>query len=144
MEKELQCKLDLLRMFQSKYPKSHVGGSIGLMLRGIDLKRNLSYSDLDVTTDTFIPKGGINLVLEKSNNDFDYCYEVKYNDNIKVKIDIKVDPNPAFDVINFEGYSYNVSKLADILTWKQKYANKGSSKHENDLIAIETGKRPKK
>ena len=44
----MQLKLDFLREFQSNYPKSHVGGSIGLMLHGVDLKRDLNLSDLDI------------------------------------------------------------------------------------------------
>ena len=46
-------KLLALKEFQGKYPTSHVGGSIGLMLRGIDLKRDLLTSDLDITIDEY-------------------------------------------------------------------------------------------
>ena len=45
-------------------------------------------------------------------------------------------------MINFEGVNYNVTKKETILHWKQKYAEKGSQKHINDLIAIATGVRP--
>ena len=54
MEK-IRKQLKVLRAFQNKYPKSHVGGSIGLRLLGVDLKRNLYYSDLDITTSEFTP-----------------------------------------------------------------------------------------
>jgi hypothetical protein len=50
----MQYKLQILREFQTKYPDSHVGGSIGLYLHGIDLKRDISRTDLDITTPDWI------------------------------------------------------------------------------------------
>ena len=76
------------------------------------------------------------------NCDFDFGYRIYHTDNFYTKIDIRITPEPSFDVIEFNGYNYNVSKLRDILFWKQKYANKGVLKHQNDLIAIKTGVRP--
>jgi len=138
-------KLLALKEFQGKYPTSHVGGSIGLMLRGIDLKRDLLTSDLDITIDEYnFNENTIEGIQQRSDsNDFDYAIKKVYGNGANyVKIDIRVSPEPSFDIVEFNGINYNVSKLRDILFWKKKYANKGFQKHVNDLIAIETGIRP--
>jgi len=135
----MESKLSIIRQFQDEHPTSHVGGSIGLYLRGIDLKRDLSKSDLDITIDYFndIPIG-FDLIKETSDaNDFDLC--LKKNG---VKIDLRINPEPSFDVIIFQEKQYNVSKLRDIIFWKEKYHKKGYSKHKNDLIVINGGERP--
>lgn len=147
MEKKYyeSLKLKALKEFQDNYPTSHVGGSIGLMIRGIDLKRDLFNSDLDITIDEYdLSKNTIDAIEQRSDtNDFDYAIKKVYaNGEAYVKIDIRVCPEPSFDIIEFNGVNYNVSKLRDILFWKKKYANKGVKKHEYDLIAIETGVRP--
>ena len=140
----IKHKLETIAEFQEKYPNSHIGGSVGLMIRGIDLKRNLYDSDLDITVDIFseitIKDNG--LVARSDGNDFDFSLQKNHSDGLYTKIDIRVDPTQSFDVIEFEGKKYNVSKLEDILFWKKKYADKGVKKHEFDLVAIETGLRP--
>lgn len=145
MNKLIEFKLKALREFQSEYTNSHVGGSIGLMLRGIDLQRDITSSDLDITTD-IAPKGnGIFALHEHSESnasDFDFALR-KQRDNLYVKIDVRIDPKAEYDKIEYKGNVYNVSKYNDIIDWKQKYADKGVIKHKHDLIAIETGVRPK-
>lgn len=141
----LKLKFDALREFQYKYPTSHVGGSIGLMIRGIDLKRDMTKSDLDITIDEYDFKADALPNLEERSDacDFDFSLKKCYADGqLYVKMDIRVTPEPSFDVIEFNGFNYNVSKLRDILFWKKKYANKGFKKHEHDLVVIETGVRP--
>ena len=49
----IELKLKVFREFQLANPTAHLGGSLGLMLRGIDLLRNLNPSDLDVTVDEY-------------------------------------------------------------------------------------------
>lgn len=135
--KLISNKLEAIRKIQRKYPTSHVGGSIGLMLHGIDLKRDLSTSDLDITIDEYSETDKIKDIDKKSdNNDFDFSFKITNSDNTYIKIDFRINPEPSFDIIEFNGFTYNVSKLKDILFWKQKYANKGSLKHANDLIVI--------
>jgi hypothetical protein len=142
MNKLIQLKLDALKEFQNSHPTAHVGGSIGLMLRGIELKRDLSRSDLDITVDEFSLKTDtMNLVESSDSNDFDFALQKNY-DNGYVKIDIRISPEPSFDIVQFEEVSYNVSKLRDILFWKNSYANKGVQKHKDDLLTMETGVRP--
>lgn len=139
----IQFKLKVLKDFQEKYPTSHVGGSIGLMLRGVDLKRDLSSSDLDITIDEFVPPKEDKSISDRSdNNDFDFNLKKEVDNGYYVKMDIRVNPEPSFDVISFNGQNYNVSKLRDIIFWKTKYSQKNIIKHKNDLIVIQTGIRP--
>lgn len=143
MNRQLELILNTLKTFQDKYPTSHVGGSIGLMIRGVDLKRDLYASDLDITIDEFdFKKDSEDLEDRSDNNDFDFSLKKMYDDGHYVKIDIRVTPEPSFDVVEFNGCNYNVSKLRDILFWKNKYSQKGVKKHEDDLITIKTGVRP--
>lgn len=140
-------KLKALREFQQKYPTSHVGGSIGLFLRGIDLQRDLSKSDLDITIDEYDPNIIIDDNFEESSCNSDFDAQLKYSNKIDnqyyySKIEIRVCPEPSFETIEYKGHSYNVSKLRDILFWKKKYSKKGVLKHRDDLITIETGIRP--
>lgn len=140
----LKKKLEILKDFQLSYPTSHVGGSIGLFLRGVNLYRDLSLSDLDITIDE-LKDDNDPLTKSTSNSDrmdFNYSITKETNENSFVKIDIRINPEPSFDVVEFEGVSYNVSKYRDILFWKTKYANRGNVKHINDLITIKTGIRP--
>lgn len=145
MNKLIIQKLEVVKQFQNKYTESHIGGSIGLMLLGIDLKRDLSKSDLDITCSENISKEDIiNDYDERSDvSDFDYAIEKRFENGSYLKIDIRISPEPSFDVVNFNGTNYNVSKLKNILFWKKKYSDKGVLKHTNDLITIETGVRPK-
>lgn len=139
----MQQYLSVIKGFQDKYPTAHVGGSIGLFLRGIDLKRELGKSDIDMTID-FIPSDFHVDNLEESSekHDFSNTFRAWDKDGRYIKVDLRESPEPSFDVINFEGVDYNVSKLRDIIWWKTKYANKGIEKHKHDLIVINGGERP--
>ena len=147
MEDLIQLKLEYISEFQQKYPNSHVGGSIGLFLHKIDLKRDLEESDIDITTDRFdknnlsklhnVRKPSSGSTDEKGKNDFDFAFTYYYPDKkTSIKIDICVNPAPSFDVVEFGYHYYNVSKLEDILFWKEKYAKKGIQKHIKDLRII--------
>ena len=136
MDKVIIEKLELLKDFQDKNPTSHVGGSIGLMLRGINLNRGLRASDLDITTDVYDEKDNDKLEPRSDGNDFDYAFVYHHGDGYYTKVDIRVNPEPSFDVVEFNGVYYNVSKERDILFWKKKYAEKGVKKHIIDLAVI--------
>lgn len=132
-------KLSLLRDFQEKYPYSHVGGSIGLMLHGQILKRDLSQSDLDITNfeEIQIKSDDENMKeLNSSSTDFDSCVLLKRSKDSFLKVDLRISPEPSYEVVVFKGFTYNVSKLENILFWKKKYARKGIMKHCNDLITM--------
>lgn len=119
-------KLKILQQIQNKFPSAHVGGSIGLFLRGIDLGRDLSNSDLDLTIDKE-PFFDIKKTEKAESSDFDFS--ITFEDT---KIDFKISDS-SFDIILFENFSYNVSKLDDIIFWKKIYASKGVEKHIKDL-----------
>lgn len=137
-------QLRVLRSFQEKYPKSHVGGSIGLFLHGVDLKRNLIFSDLDITTPNFTEKEEQKDTFQAGCSpveDYDYRYRIDdVNSGHFFKLEIRVDDKQSdFDVIEYNGFKYNVTKKETIFKWKLKYARKGIDKHINDLFAIATG-----
>ena len=141
--KDINFQLGVLRAFQTKYPKSHVGGSIGLHLHGVDLKRNLWFSDLDITTPEFTE-------TEKSVEfgcspveDYDHRYQIDDPHSEKfIKLEIRIDSKQSFDEILYEGFTYKVTNKETILKWKQEYALKGHEKHLHDLIGMATGIRP--
>ena len=141
----MKYQLKILKKFQEKYPKSHVGGSIGLHMHGVDLKRNLIFSDLDIVTPEFTEKkDGIDHGCSPV-EDFDYRYQIDHpQSGLFFKIEIRIDDTQSeYDIINFNGVNFNVTKKETILHWKQKYAEKGHQKHIDDLITIATGIRPK-
>jgi len=138
-----RLKLEFLRDFQQQHPTSHVGGSMGLFLRGIDLKRDLTYSDLDITIDEMNVEETLKYESRSNGNDFDFSLKHYLGDNYYLKFDVRINPEPSFEIVEFDGHMYNVSKLRDILFWKQKYSSKGVQKHTHDLITIATGIRPK-
>jgi hypothetical protein len=144
---QIDKKLQIVKMFQDKYPDTHLGGSLGLYLHGIDLKRDLKYSDIDLTTPDNIDKNQLLIIneVQESSNPSDFDYSLRYHpidSSVYVKIEIRISPEPGFIVIEKDGINYNVSKLKDIIFWKTKYANNGSQKHEHDLIVINGGERP--
>ena len=143
-EAQMQYKLEVLRNFQEKYPDSHVGGSVGLYLHGIDLQRDISRTDLDLTVPDWVDELKSDYSTAPSDaSDFDYQKIHKSKDYyFCCKMEIRVCPEPSFTVVEHEGHSYNVSLLSNILFWKKKYARKGVQKHIDDLITIETGVRP--
>jgi len=141
MNKLIRHKLDVLASFQKTYPTAHVGGSIGLLIRGVNLFRDLSKSDLDITIDDFdFNSLDLSNYEQRSHgNDFDYAIKKNINDGCYVKIDIRVCPEPSFEEIIFEGNKFNVSKYRDIIFWKTKYSLKGVQKHKEDLLTIKDG-----
>jgi hypothetical protein len=143
MNKLLTLKLEALKEFQTLYPTSHVGGSIGLMLRGVNLKRDLTSSDLDITIDEFdIQLDNQGLEPRSDSNDFDFSLKKNHESGHYTKIDIRISTEPSFDVVKYKGVEYNVSKIRDIIFWKSKYAKKGVTKHIYDIIVMAGGNRP--
>jgi len=82
MNKLIRHKLDVLASFQKTYPTAHVGGSIGLLIRGVNLFRDLSKSDLDITIDDFDFNSLdlSNYEQRSDGNDFDYAIKKNIND----------------------------------------------------------------
>lgn len=134
----MRWKLKALREFQREYPGSHVGGSIGLLMQGIDLKRDLTLSDLDVTTpvDSFTLSNGRGGVKGTSSTDIDYC-KMSFNPKgLCVKIDIRIDRKAQYKTIRYRGFRYRVSLIEDIIGWKILFSQRGSIKHSDDLEVL--------
>jgi hypothetical protein len=141
---EIEKYLEAIKAFQERFPTAHVGGSIGLFLHGVDLKRSLGQSDIDMTIDE-TPKIDLQIAAYEESSegsDFDGNFRINMVDNKYIKMEIRVNPEPSFDVINYKGIDYNVSKKRDIIFWKTKYAKNGHPKHIDDLIVINGGERP--
>lgn len=144
---EINLKLDAVKAIQTKYPTFHVGGSIGLFLHGIRLKRwlNSKSSDIDMVAPYFIlPEFDDNTEdddneysceykdAKASGNDFDETF-VFYGDFGTVKVDYKIDPVQRYVIIEYKGFKYKVSPLLTIIDAKMKYAMNGQTKHADDI-----------
>jgi hypothetical protein len=139
-------KLEIVRDLQKEFESSYVGGSLSLLVRGIDLKRSLDESDIDLIIqhsdfEKFYMKSWECVALGNS-FDFDYKVKLEINGN-KHKMDVSLTKIPNFDVVEYQEHFYRVNNLQVVLEYKKKYANEGDVKHRNDLITIETGVRPK-
>jgi hypothetical protein len=132
--------IDLLKGIQKKFPMMHVGGSVGLYLHGVRLKRwnEKSKSDFDMISPYFIlPDGQIEetgdeieyLDAKASANDFDETFVVG-----GVKVDYRIDPKQRYEIIEYDGFKFKVSNLLTILEAKMRYAMlPNGKKHKDDL-----------
>jgi hypothetical protein len=135
----LETKLKIIQDFQKKYPTSHIGGSIGLFIRGINLNRDLTLSDLDISIDKFeITKDNIKNISfinkTSSRSDFDLCFNWINDDKTFEIIDLCIIPELNFDKVEFNNFVYNVTPIEHTIKYKEKYANENNQKHINDLI----------
>ncbi len=150
---ESNLNLDLVKEIQKKFPMFHVGGSVGLFLHGVRLKRwrDNSSSDIDMVSPYFVlPEGSINLDGDEndkgdeivyldakaSGNDFDETFMIG-----SIKVDYKIDPKQRYEIIEYDGFKFKVSPLITILDAKMKYALNGQQKHVEDMREMTTGKR---
>jgi len=127
--------LPLIRKLQESCPILQVGGSAGLFLHGVRLKRWVKgSSDIDLSVPYYHNfRKAEGLVIEntadaKSGNDFDYVFEAN-----GVKVDCKVDPKQRYEIIKYRDFEYRVTPLLTIIEAKLRYAAKGNAKHESDL-----------
>ncbi len=132
---EDNMKLESVKQLQTQYPLVHVGGSIGLFLHGIRLKRFYrNESDIDLVSPYFIlfEDFGDNQIDyingKKSSNDFDDNFI--FND---VKVDCRIDPKQRYEIIEYKGFKYKVSQFEVIMAAKVKYAGFGQKKHKDDI-----------
>lgn len=115
----------IIKLLQKKHPTLHVGGSIGLLLHGLDLKRDLSGSDLDFCIDREIEVK--NATNPGSGNDFHYTTTYR-----GIGIEVRVDPAAGYECID----GINVTNKEYILDFKMQYARKGYTKHILDLDVL--------
>lgn len=148
---EENLNLELVADIQKQYPMFHVGGSVGLFLHGVRLKRWLksSSSDLDFVSPYFVlpekkfkASDGEELEVEHrdakaSGNDFDETFFIG-----STKIDYKIDPKQRYELIEYKGVTYKVSNLMTILEAKLRYALKPEGrKHKEDITEMVVSKK---
>ena len=131
---EENMKLDLVKKLQTQYPLVHVGGSIGLYLHGIRLNRFKDVpADIDIIAPYFVLFDDFGdcqvdyIDGKASSNDFDQTFILD-----SVKVDCRIDPKQAYEVIEYKGFKYKVSKFEVILAAKVRYSEK-NKKHRDDV-----------
>lgn len=136
-------QINIYKSIQEKLINCHVGGSLGLFLHGVRLNRfSKTGSDLDIVMPYFslfesCPDLTIDYKDAKaSGNDFDQTFLCQTKNSGWIKVDVRIDPKQAYEIIEFQGFKYKVSKLETILAAKMKYALNGQSKHMNDIYEI--------
>jgi len=115
----------IIKKIQTKYPTCHVGGSIGLLLQGFDLKRDLSNADLDFCSrQVFDVSNGSD---PGSGNDFDASFVIN-----GIGVEIRFDSEAPY--VTIKGIA--VTHYDYILKFKKEYALKGYEKHIVDLNTL--------
>jgi len=131
---DVKMGLDKVRELQTKFPLIQVCGSVGLYLHGIKLDRwgNDYLSDLDIVVPHYMPFDSDESVYDSnakpSGSDFDETF--LYNG---VKVDCRIDNKQRYDIIEYKGFKYNVSKFEAIMEAKTRYAARGNNKHKDDI-----------
>jgi hypothetical protein len=132
----------LVKKMSEKIPQIIFGGSVGLYLQGIILKRDETDLDIflpywvDIFRECDLIKSKI--VAEKrlkSGSDFDENACIIFDGKV-VKFDLKISPNKHYNIVHVDGVSVKVIDWKEILSYKIKYALNGQSKHEKDLINL--------
>jgi hypothetical protein len=129
----LQQKLQLIQRLQQKYPDLHVGGSLGLMLLGFNLNRDMSISDIDLVKKVDDGRLTKRQSWTYDNARHDFHYRLEQNG---ITYDIRIDDEQKCTEVVFDGVVYKVSTLETILLYKKIYAEKGVEKHIKDLELI--------
>lgn len=136
-------KLGVLKQFQRNYPESVLGGSIALFLYGVDLKRDLTMSDLDFCMpdctkliENRLNKEAVKNLQETSGSDFRYKVNLNHKtEGYFTKVEVS-ERDCDFVYKTYEGSIYKLQTLSDIILWKAHYAFKGIPKHREDLQEI--------
>ena len=142
-------KLEVLKQFQCNYPESVLGGSIGLFLHGVGLKRDLTMSDLDFCMpdcskliNDKLKEEKIAQDKEMSGSDFRYKVNLKHKtESYYTKVEVS-ERDCNFVYKTYKGFTYKLQPLLDIFLWKAHYAFKGIPKHKEDLQEIIYSKFP--
>ena len=113
----IENMLPLVEELQTKYPSTIIGGSIGLYLHGVKLKRFKNYKgDIDL-----ISFKKIKIELEESKELSSGCDFQDQGKRNGIKVDVCYDMSAKFDSILFKGVIYHVNPLHVILHHKCKY-----------------------
>lgn len=136
-----KMSLDTLVKLQTNYPTAHIGGSVGLYLHGVFLKRwaaNDYHPDLDITVPYFVAMQQDELYAESEPaEDEDYRSDfVAHFSYDGTEVDMNIDPKMRWEIIEYNGFKLKVTALEDIMTYKMKYVMKGKKKHKEDLYEM--------
>lgn len=139
---------------QKQNPLIQVGGSIALFLHGIRLERfKNGNGDIDLvapfymqiaTSDELKVRDNSSTIVEEDyedleDDDFDLIYSNDFSERLYIngfKVDVKISPTNKYDIIEYNGDKYRVSKLEHIMEAKWRYALEGSLKHKKDCYEI--------
>jgi hypothetical protein len=131
--------LHYVREIQERYPNVYIGGSLALFLHGMKIPRFFNRtSDIDLVVPyfhLFESSEGFTVKHENpkaSGNDFDDTFILTTMSG-SIKVDVKIDPMQAYEIVNFAGVNYKVTKAEKIWEAKLRYALKGNNKHLEDL-----------
>lgn len=108
-------------------PNIVLGGSLALVLQGIDIGRNPNDLDLVIPFWFNFTDGIIEEQQYPSNNDFNYCFTYK-----NIKCDVKIDTHQRYINVKNGDITIKVAPFYEIIAAKCKYA-KTNKKHETDL-----------
>lgn len=136
---EKSFNLESIQLLQTQNPYCFVGGSTGLFLHGLSLKRwEHSTKDIDIITPFFFQWTStkdvdIDMDEEKtSGNDYNHTFLVNGS-----KMDVRIDNQQKYEIINYDGFNYKVALIEDILEAKLRYAReKNGEKHKMDIFEL--------
>lgn len=144
---------ELIQSIYEQIPTAIIGGSVGLALQGYILPRlsdiwskPRSYS-LGCDLDILLPYNvEFDLEMQKSPNithcsqdrkrpqssDFGRQYNLSTT-TMSINVDIKIDPEARYTHVKHEGHLYRVVPHYQILQYKAMYADRGNTKHQEDI-----------
>ncbi|MAX51430.1 MAG: hypothetical protein CMH22_05580 [Methylophaga sp.] len=141
-EEDDRLKLNLVRDLQNKFPNLIVGGSLALYLQGARLRRLEveGCGDLDLIHPFWVDlkelDGVAHIDAKNSGNTFDETFTLK-----GVKLDLSIEPNEKYKIVEFKGNTYKVNPVERILEFKCQYARqKNGQKHKQDIYELIAGK----
>lgn len=133
----VEQKLELVRSLQNKYPDLYLGGSLALLMYGIDLRRDgRDIGDLDfnkIRDEIDLVPGATNRYeddMEGDKDSIEMTYRLEYKGE---SIDIEINKFCDCEYIGYKGNEYKVASIHTILGKKFKYALKGTQKHIDDI-----------
>lgn len=130
--------IEIVKDIQEKYPESCVGGSVGLFLHQMNiLIPTPPLGDIDIISKTEIRLD--NSEIDSKNKSSDFNYSMFLNNNLSVKIDVKIQEGLEYDIITFNNFDFKVCKLYIILKYIYKYAINSNhfTKYHNKIAIID-------
>lgn len=119
--------LDVIAPYYIKIRKTDLLKA-GLPVKSVDNHgAKASGNDFDETVSIYFDKE----LLPRELIDSDLYNDVSRMDEY-LKLDIKIDPKQSYNIVNYKGDEYRLSKVEPILDAKLRYAMNGQQKHAKD------------